>query len=145
MHIRSVSIPLETYALFYYQILGWGVFYKQLNTWCELILVAGRRTQIKLDAAWTHNQVEVARELTQWWFAAVQIEDEAAQKEDELRAVAQMRCPETLLPLLVQASRRQGFEDIAHPSPQCTPREGPARFSSSTTQNSERWKNGRET
>ena len=28
----------------------------------------------------------------------MQIEDEAAQKEDELRAVAQMRCPETLLP-----------------------------------------------
>jgi len=58
----------------------------------------------------------------------VQIEDEAAQKEDELRAVAQMRCPETLLPPLVQASRRQMFEDTAHSPPQCTLREGPAEL-----------------
>ena len=98
---------LEICALFYYKIFIWGIFHKQLNTWCELVLAAGRRTQISLDATWTHSRVYVARGLTQWRFIAMQIEDEAAQREDEqLRAVAQMRCPETLLPPLVQASRR---------------------------------------
>ena len=44
------------------------------------------------------------------------IKDEAVQKEDEqLRAVAHMRCPETLLPSLVQAPQRQGLGDTAHP------------------------------
>jgi hypothetical protein len=70
-----------------------------------------------------------------------QIEDEAVQKEDEqLRAVAHMRCPETLLPSLVQASQRQGLGDTARPPAQCTPREGPARSSSLVTQHSEWWK-----
>jgi len=68
----------------------------------------------------------------------------SAELVEQLRAVAQLRCPETLLPSLVQASRWQGFGDTAHPSPQCTPREGPARSSSSMTQHSKRWKNGRE-
>ena len=145
MHIRSVSIPLETYALFYYQILGWGVFYKQLNTWCELFLAAGRWTQLKFDATWTHSRVDVARELTQWRFIVVQIKDEAAQREDkQLRAVVQIRCPETFLPLLVQASWWQGLRDTAHPPPQCTPREGSARCSSSKAQHSGNVKNHKE-
>ena len=38
---------------------------------------------------------------------------------DQPRAVAQLRCPKTLLPSLVQASRWQEFRDTAHPSPQC--------------------------
>ena len=35
---------------------------------------------------------------------------------DRPRAVAQLRCPETLLPSLVQALRRQQLGDTAHPS-----------------------------
>ena len=36
----------------------WGIFHKQLNTRCELVLAAGRRTQIKLDVTWTHSRVK---------------------------------------------------------------------------------------
>ena len=57
---------LEICALFYYKIFIWGIFHKQLNTWCELVLAAGRRTQISLDATWTHSRVYVARGLMQW-------------------------------------------------------------------------------
>ena len=41
---------------------------------------------------------------------------------DQLRAVAQLRCLETLLPSLVQTSRWQRLRDTAHSPPQCTPR-----------------------
>ena len=33
-----IQIMLEICVLFYYQILVWGIFHKQLNTRCELVL-----------------------------------------------------------------------------------------------------------
>ena len=80
-----------------------------------------------------------------WRIDAVQIVVEAAQNVvNQLRAVAQLCWPETLLPPLMQASRRQGIGVIAHPPPQCTPREGSARCSSSKAQHSGNVKNHKE-
>jgi hypothetical protein len=41
---------------------------------------------------------------------------------EQLRAVAHMRCLQTLLPSLVWVSRWQRLEDTAHPSPRCMQR-----------------------
>ena len=113
-----IQIMLEIYILFYYQILVWDIFHnKQLNTRCELVLAAGRRVaavMIRRCADWRWGSAEGRRTL---------------------RAVAQLRCPE-ILPPLVQVSWRQGLGDTAYP-PQCTPREL-ARSNSSTTQHSVR-------
>jgi hypothetical protein len=44
----------------------------------------------------------------------------------QLRAVVQMRWPETLLLSIVQSSRWQQFRDPAHPSPRARQGVGPA-------------------
>jgi len=60
----------------------------------------------------------------------VQIEDEAAQKEEGRRASSGRAdaLPRNLIAPLVQASRRQGFGDTTHSPPQCMLREGPAEL-----------------